>query len=56
MGSDALGGFRVGTKDVPTLPVCVHEWPHSTFHRFVKRGVYPGDWGGVERVMGAYGE
>jgi putative transposase len=20
-------------------------WPHSTFHRFVKQGIYPGDWG-----------
>ncbi len=24
----------------------VHEWPHSTFHRYVERGVYPRDWGG----------
>ncbi|MHB8987714.1 MAG: REP-associated tyrosine transposase [Desulfobulbia bacterium] len=20
-------------------------WPHSTFHRFVQQGIYPGDWG-----------
>ncbi|MFQ6758418.1 MAG: transposase [Deltaproteobacteria bacterium] len=20
-------------------------WPHSTFHRFVTQGIYPGDWG-----------
>jgi putative transposase len=23
----------------------VADWPHSTFHRFVARGVYPLDWG-----------
>jgi len=23
------------------------DWPYSTFHRFVKQGVYPLDWGGV---------
>lgn len=21
------------------------EWPYSTFHRFVERGIYPSDWG-----------
>jgi len=25
----------------------VLDWPYSTFHRFVKKGVYPADWGGV---------
>ncbi len=24
----------------------VKEWPHSTFHRYVERGVYPDDWAG----------
>jgi len=24
----------------------VREWPHSTFHRHVRGGVYAGDWGG----------
>ena len=23
---------------------CVREWPYSTFHRFVRAGVYPMDW------------
>jgi putative transposase len=23
----------------------VRDWPHSTFHRYVKNGVYPTDWG-----------
>jgi putative transposase len=27
----------------------VKDWPYSTFHRLVQRGVYPEDWaGGVE--------
>ena len=25
----------------------VADWPHSTFHRYVRMGVYPEDWGGV---------
>ena len=25
----------------------VNEWPYSTFHRYVKQGVYPLDWGGI---------
>lgn len=25
----------------------VIEWPHSTFHRFVDKGLYPPDWGGI---------
>ena len=24
----------------------VSDWPYSTFHRFVKNGSYPPDWGG----------
>ncbi|VAW87571.1 Transposase and inactivated derivatives [hydrothermal vent metagenome] len=24
----------------------VVDWPHSSFHRYVERGVYPVDWGG----------
>ncbi len=24
---------------------CVADWPHSTFHRYVKNGIYPADWG-----------
>lgn len=29
----------------------VADWPHSSFHRFVEKGVYPLDWGGGERVI-----
>ncbi|AMK77081.1 MULTISPECIES: REP-associated tyrosine transposase [Methylomonas] len=25
---------------------CVKDWPHSSFHGYVKRGVYPESWGG----------
>lgn len=25
----------------------VKDWPFSTFHRFVKRGMYSADWGGI---------
>ena len=25
----------------------VADWPYSTFHRYVARGFYPLDWGGV---------
>jgi len=28
----------------------VAEWPYSSFHRFVRNGMYPVDWGGGERV------
>ncbi|MEW5757287.1 MAG: transposase [Pseudomonadota bacterium] len=23
------------------------DWPHSTFHRYAARGIYPGDWSGI---------
>jgi putative transposase len=34
----------------------VSEWPHSTFLRFVERGVYSIDWGGVDNGGGDFGE
>ena len=35
----------------------VAEWPFSTFHRYVREGVYPLDWGGQGLVDGgAFGE
>ena len=31
----------------------VKDWPYSTFHRWVKRGVYPLDWGSTpHEIMG----
>jgi putative transposase len=26
------------------------EWPHSTFHQYVKNGLYPKDWGAGEKI------
>lgn len=33
----------------------VADWPHSTFHRYVKRGILPPDWAG-KNVAGDFGE
>ena len=32
----------------------VCDWPHSTFHRYVREGIYPRDWGGSADFAGAY--
>ena len=35
---------------------CVSDWPYSTFHRLIARGVYPADWaGGCEGGL-SYGD
>jgi putative transposase len=35
----------------------VADWPHSSFHRYVKRGELPADWGGdMKDISGAFGE
>ena len=36
----------------------VRDWPYSSFHRFVQRGLYDNDWGGggVEGKADKYGE
>jgi putative transposase len=35
----------------------VRDWPHSSFHRMVKLGVYPDDWAGdVAELDGTFGE
>lgn len=36
----------------------VVEWPHSSFHRYVKSGVIESNWGGESRMngIGGYGE
>jgi putative transposase len=33
----------------------VADWHHSSFHRFVREGIYPLDWGGRD-VAGSFGE
>ncbi len=32
------------------------DWPHSSFHRYVREGLLPADWGVGEEVAGAFGE
>ena len=32
----------------------VCDWPHSTFHRYVRDGMYPQDWGGTLEVSDLY--
>jgi len=35
----------------------VADWPHSSFHRFVKAGLLPTDWGGeLLEIEGSFGE
>jgi len=34
----------------------VADWPHSTFHRHVERGIYPLNWAGGPDIDGVVGE
>jgi putative transposase len=35
----------------------VSQWPHSSFHRYVERGLLVADWGGnVRDIQGSFGE
>jgi putative transposase len=35
----------------------VVDWPHSSFHRYVKRGILTADWGGdMKDIQGKFGE
>lgn len=34
----------------------VADWPWSSFHRLVREGRYPADWGGAGEVEGGFGE
>jgi putative transposase len=35
----------------------VVDWPHSSFHRYVERGVLDADWGGdIREIQGKFGE
>jgi putative transposase len=35
----------------------VADWPHTSFHRFVERGLLPADWGGdLNDIPGSFGE
>lgn len=37
------------------LVTSVADWPHSTFHRLVRAGVYTPDWAGVDESLSDYG-
>jgi len=34
----------------------VQDWPHSSFHRDVRLGLFPPDWGGELEPVGTFGE
>ena len=35
----------------------VRDWPHSSFHRYVERGLLASDWGGdMREIVGTFGE
>jgi putative transposase len=34
----------------------VSDWPHSSFHRFVGRGLLAADWGDLDDITGSFGE
>ena len=34
----------------------VRDWPHSSFHRDVRAGLFPLDWGGDIKAVGEFGE
>lgn len=35
---------------------CVRDWPHSSFHRYVRDGLLPADWAGDGSAAGEFGE
>jgi hypothetical protein len=39
-----------------SLVTQVCDWPHSSFHRDVKRGIFPEDWAGDADSTGEFGE
>jgi putative transposase len=34
----------------------VRDWPYSSFHRDVRAGLFPVDWGGDAETIGEFGE
>jgi putative transposase len=38
------------------LVACVRDWPHSSFHRDVRAGLFPEDWAGDGEAEGEFGE
>lgn len=39
-----------------SLVSAVGDWPYSSFHRYVRQGLLPNDWGGVNPDQDVYGE
>jgi putative transposase len=36
---------------------CILDWPHTSFHRFVERGLLAPDWGGdLKDIAASFGE
>lgn len=46
MISEGTWIISIGIRQKHRLVKCVKDWPYSGFHRFVKNGSYPHDWGG----------
>ena len=44
--------FRVARGERPFEMQRVRDWPHSSFHRYVREGVLPEDWAGDAREGG----
>jgi putative transposase len=38
------------------LVIRVRDWPHSSFHRDVRTGIFPEDWAGGREASGDFGE
>jgi putative transposase len=38
------------------LVASVREWPYSSFHQYVRRGLLPNDWAGVIEASSGFGE
>ena len=54
--ADAVLAGAIAAERGLVRRVC--DWPHSTFHRFVRLGLYPPDWagGGIEGPLDEFGE
>jgi putative transposase len=39
-------GYACGNPVKPGLVARVRDWPHSSFHRYVRRALCPPDWAG----------
>jgi putative transposase len=41
---------------IPHMQPGVRDWPHSSFHRDVRAGIFPEDWVGDIDAGGEFGE